>query len=170
MVPKATSLALLVNPSSPNLAETQSRDLQVAARSRGLQLHVLRASTDQDFDSVFASVAQLRAGGLVIGGETLFSVGSEKLATLALRNAVPAIYQFREFAAAGGLISYGASLTDAHRLAGVYTGQILKGEKPSERPVQQSAKVEMTVNLKTARALGLTIPPALLARADEVIE
>ena len=169
-VPTANIFALLVNPTNTILADANSKELTAVAHRLGLELQVLKASAESDFDGVFASVAQLRAGGLVIGGETLFSVGSEKLATLALRNAVPAIYQFREFAAAGGLISYGASLTDAHRLAGVYTGQILKGEKPSELPVQQSAKVEMTVNLKTARALGLTIPPALLARADEVIE
>ena len=169
-VPTANIFALLVNPANPVLADANSKELTAVAHRLGLELQVLKASAESDFDGVFVRVAQLRAGGLVIGGETLFSVGSEKLATLALCNAVPAIYQFREFAAAGGLISYGASLTDAHRLAGVYTGQILKGEKPSELPVQQSAKVEMTVNLKTARALGLTIPPALLARADEVIE
>jgi putative ABC transport system substrate-binding protein len=136
----------------------------------GLQLEVLNASTERDFDGVFASLVQLRAGGLVIGGETLFTSESEKLASLALRNAVPAIYQFREFAASGGLMSYGASLADAHRLVGVYTGHVLKGEKPGATPVQQSAKIELIINLKSARILGLTIPPALLARADEVIE
>jgi putative ABC transport system substrate-binding protein len=170
IVPTANIIALLVNPTNPILAEAQSKDLPAAARRLGLELQVLNASTERDFDSVFATLVQLRAGGLVIGGETLFTSGIEKLAALALRNAVPAIYQFREFAAAGGLMSYGASLTDAHRLVGVYTGHILKGEKPSELPVQQSAKVELVINLKTARTLGLTIPLALLARADEVIE
>jgi putative ABC transport system substrate-binding protein len=170
IVPTANIMALLVNPTNPILAEAQSIDLPAAAHRLGLELQVLNASTERDFDSVFATLVQLRAGGLVIGGETLFTSRSEKLAALALRNAVPAIYQFREFAVAGGLMSYGASLTDAHRLVGVYTGHILKGKKPSELPVQQSAKVELVINLKTARTLGLTIPPALLARADEVIE
>ena len=170
VVPRANVMALLVNPTNPVLAEAQSKDLQAAADRLGLELRILEASTEGDFEGAFATLIQLRAGGLVIGGETLFTSGSEKLAALALHNAVPAIYQFREFAVAGGLMSYGASLADAHRLVGVYTGHILKGEKPSELPVQQSAKVEMVINLKTARKLGSTIPPMLLARADEVIE
>jgi ABC-type uncharacterized transport system substrate-binding protein len=169
VVPTAKLIALLVNP-TPILAETQSRDLSGPARSLGLQIHVLHASTERDFESVFATLLQLRAGGLVIGGEALFTTGSKQLAALALRHAVPAIYQFREFATAGGLMSYGASLTDAHRLVGVYTGHILKGEKPAELPVQQSTKIELVINLKTARALGLEVPTTLLARADEVIE
>ncbi len=169
-VPKAKIIALLVNPTSPILAETQSRELSATARRLGLQLHVLHASTERDFDRVFATLVRLRAGGLVIGGETLFTGRSEQLAALALRHAMPAIYQFREFAAAGGLMSYGASLTDGHRLAGVYTGRILKGQKPADLPVQQSTKIELTINLKTAKALGLTVPPAILARADEMIE
>jgi putative tryptophan/tyrosine transport system substrate-binding protein len=170
VVPTAKLIALLVNPTSPILAETQSRDLSGPARSLGLQIHVLHASTERDFESVFATLLQLRAGGLVIGGEALFTTGSKQLAALALRHAVPAIYQFREFATAGGLMSYGASLTDAHRLVGVYTGHILKGEKPAELPVQQSTKIELVINLRTARALGLEVPTTLLARADEVIE
>jgi putative ABC transport system substrate-binding protein len=170
VVPTAKLIALLVNPTSPILAETQSRDLSGPARSLGLQIHVLHASTERDFESVFATLLQLRAGGLVIGGEALFTTGSKQLAALALRHAVPAIYQFREFATAGGLMSYGARLTDAHRLVGVYTGHILKGEKPAELPVQQSTKIELVINLKTARALGLEVPTTLLARADEVIE
>jgi putative ABC transport system substrate-binding protein len=170
VVPRANVMALLVNPTNPVLAEAQSKDMQATADKLGLELRILKASTEGDFEGAFATLIQLRAGGLVIGGETLFTSGSEKLAALALHNGVPAIYQFREFAVAGGLMSYGASLADAHRLVGVYTGHILKGEKPSELPVQQSAKVEMVINLKTARKLGLTIPPMLLARADEVIE
>jgi putative tryptophan/tyrosine transport system substrate-binding protein len=170
VVPTATVIALLVNPASRVLAETQSSDLQATARVLGLQLHVLHARAASDFDAVFATLGQLRVGGLVIGGEALFTGGSEQLAALALRHAMPAIYQFREFAAAGGLMSYGANLNDAHRLAGVYTGRILAGQKPADLPVQQSTKLELTINLKTAKALGLEVPATVLARADEVIE
>ena len=170
MVPTATTFALLVNPTSPNLAEAQSLDLQKAARALGLQIHSLQASTDQDFDTVFATLVKLRAGGLVISSDSFFFTRSERLAALAARHAVPAIFGFREFAAAGGLMSYGASVTDQHRTLGVYTGRILKGEKPSDLPVQQATKVELIINLKTAKALGLDVPPTLLARADEVIE
>jgi putative ABC transport system substrate-binding protein len=170
LVPKATIIAVLVNPSDPARADTISRDLQAAARTLGLKLHVLHASTDRDFDTVFASLVQLRAGALVIGSDTFFNSRSEQLAALTVRYAVPTIYQFREFAAAGGLMSYGGSITDSYRQVGVYTGRILKGEKPADLPVQQSTKVELILNLKTARALGLTFPLTLLGRADEVIE
>ena len=170
MVPNATSLALLINPTSPNLAQTQSRDLQAAARSRGLQLHVLRASTEQEFDTVFASVSQLRAGGLVIGSDSFFFSRSDQLAALAVRHAVPTIFGFREFVAAGGLMSYGGSLTESFRWVGVYAGRILKGEKLASLPVQQSTRIELFINLKTAQALGLEVPPTLLTRADDVIE
>ena len=170
MVPNATSLALLINPTSPNLAQTQSRDLQAAARSRGLQLHVLRASTEQDFDTVFASVSQLRAGGLVISSDSFFFSRSDQLAALAVRHAVPTIFGFREFVAAGGLMSYGGSLTESFRWVGVYAGRILKGEKLASLPVQQSTRIELFINLKTAQALGLEVPPTLLTRADDVIE
>src|SRR5262249_10410659 len=170
VVPTATVIALLVNPASRVLAETQSGDLQATARVLGLQLHVLHARAASDFDTVFATLGQLRVGGLVIGGEALFTGGSEQLAALALRHAMPAIYHFRAFAAAGGLMSYGANLNDAHRLAGVYTGRILAGQKPADLPVQQSTKLELTINLKTANSLGLEIPSTVLARADEVIE
>jgi putative ABC transport system substrate-binding protein len=170
LVPAATSIVLLVNPTDPARAETTSKELQAAAHSLGLQLHILHASTDRDFDTVFARLVQLGAGGLVIGGEPFFNSRSQQLGALTMRHAVPTIYQLRAFAAAGGLMSYGASLTDAYRLVGVYTGQILKGVKPADLPVQQATKVELIINLKTAKALGLTVPLPLLGRADEVIE
>jgi putative tryptophan/tyrosine transport system substrate-binding protein len=170
LVPTATIIALLVNPTNPTNAETLSRDLQAAARTLGLQLHVLHASTERDFDTVFATLSRLRAGALVIGSDPFFNSRSQQLVALALRQAMPTMYPFREYAIAGGLISYGNSFADAHRQVGVYTGRILKGEKPADLPVQQSTKVELILNLRTAKALGLTVPPTLLGRADEVIE
>src|SRR6266404_8655626 len=170
LIPSANVIAALVNPTNPARAETIAKELQAAAKTLGLQLHVLNASTDQDFDTVFARLVELRAGGLVIGGEPFFNSRSEQLGALTIRHAVPAIYQLRAFTAAGGLVSYGGSLTDAYRLVGVYTGQILKGEKPADLPVQRATKVEMIINLKTAKMLGLTVPQSLLGRADEVIE
>src|SRR5205807_607715 len=169
LVPTATVIALLINPTTPT-AEIQSRNMQAAARNLGLQLHVLHASTERDLDTAFASLAQLRAGGLVIGADAFFVSRSEQLAALALRHAVPTIYQFRAFAAAGGLMSYGGSNIDSYRLVGGYTGRILKGEKPADLPVQQATRVELVINMKTAKALGLTFPLTLLGRADEVIE
>jgi putative ABC transport system substrate-binding protein len=169
LVPTATVVALLVNPTNPN-ADTLSRDLQVAARTLGLQLHVVHASTERDFEPAFATLVQLQAGALVIGPDGFLISRSEQLAALTLRHAMPAIYQYREFAAAGGLMSYGSSIADAYRQVGIYTGRILKGEKPSDLPVQQATKVELILNLKTAKALGLTVPLPLLGRADEVIE
>ena len=169
VVPTATLIGVLVNPTGPNL-KAVLRDLQAAARTLGLPIHVLHASTERDFDTVFATLVQLRAGALVIGTDTFFNSQSGKLAALTVRHAVPAIYQYREFAAAGGLMSYAGSITDAYRLAGVYTGRILKGKKPSDLPVQQSTKVELFINLKTAKALGITIPQSVLVRADEVIQ
>ena len=170
LVPAARVVAFLVNPADPASAEPVLRASQAAAHTLGLDLHVLNASTERDFDGVFANVIRLRAGGLVIGSDAFFTARREQLAALALHHAVPAVYQSREFAAAGGLMSYGGSLTDSYRLAGVYVARILKGEKPGELPVQQATKVELFVNLKTARTLGLTVPTALLVRADEVIE
>jgi putative ABC transport system substrate-binding protein len=170
LVPAATVMALLVNPTNPTNADTLSRQLQAAARTLGLELQVLHASTERDFNTVFATLLQLRAGALVIGSDALFSTRSEQLAALALRHAVPTIYQYREFTAAGGLASYGGSLTDAYRLAGMYTGRILEGEKPSDLPVQQTTKVELILNLRTAKALGLSVSLPLLGRADEVFE
>jgi putative ABC transport system substrate-binding protein len=169
LVPAATVIALLVNPTNPS-AEALSSDLQTAARTLGLQLHILRASTERDFDRVFATLLQLRAGGLVIGTDGFFNTQSEQLATLTVRHAVPAIFPFREFTAAGGLMSYGVSIRDLYRLVGVYTGRILRGEKPADLPVHRATKVELIINLKTAKALGLTFPITLLGRADEVIE
>jgi len=170
LVPAATTMALLVNPTSLALSERTTRDLQTAGRALGLKIHVLHASTEREIDSAFATFAQLQAGGLVIGPDAFFTSRAEELAALALRHRVPAIYQFREFVEAGGLMSYGTDLTDGNRLTGVYTGRILKGEKPADLPVQQSSKAELIINLKTARALGLTVPLALLGRANEVIE
>jgi putative ABC transport system substrate-binding protein len=164
-----TTIAVLVNPTNPN-AEAQVRDLQSAAPALGLQLHVIRASTEGDLDTAFASLLQQRAGALIIGTDSFMIIQIKRLAALAARHAVPTIFQFREFAAAGGLMSYGGSVTDSYRLSGVYTGRILKGEKPGDLPVQQATKVELIINLKTAKALGLTVPLPLLGRADEVIE
>jgi putative ABC transport system substrate-binding protein len=170
LVPTATIMALLVNPTSPNLAEPFSRDLQAAARTLGIELHVLQASTERDFETAFASLGRLRAGALVIGPDTFFTAQVAQLAALTVRYAVPTIFQWREFAAAGGLVSYGSSNTEYYRLLGLYAGKILKGEKPADLPVQRSTKVELIINLKTARVLGLTVPLTLLGRADEVFE
>jgi len=169
-LPTASVMALLVNPTDPAISEPTTRGLLSAARTLGLELHVLNASTERDFDVVFAKLIQLRAGGLVISSDALFTSQIEQLAALAVRHAVPAVYTWREFAAAGGLMSYGADTADAYRLAGVYTGRILKGDKAADLPVQQATKVEFFINLKTARALGITFPLSLLGRADEVIE
>jgi putative tryptophan/tyrosine transport system substrate-binding protein len=170
LIPTASAIALLVNPTSPALAETSTRDAQAAGRTLGLELHVLHASTERDFDAVFATLVQRPAGGLVIAPDAFFNSHMEQLAALALRYAVPAIFQFREFVAAGGLMSYGGEVTDTYRQAGIYSGRILKGEKPADLAVQQATKVELIINLKTAKVLGLTVPTALLVRADEVIE
>jgi len=167
--PTANIVAALVNPNTP-AAETQSTDLQTAARSLGLKLNVLHASTERDFDTVFATLLQLGAGGLVVGNDTFFSTRSEQLAALALRHGVPAIYQFREFVLSGGLASFGTTVVDTYRPLGVYTGRILKGEKPADLPVQQATKLDLIINMKTANALGITVPLPLVGRADEVIE
>jgi putative tryptophan/tyrosine transport system substrate-binding protein len=170
LLPTASVMALLVNPTDPGLAEPTTRGLQTAASTLGLQLRVLNASTERDFDEVFATLDQLRPGGLVIGGDALFNSLSEQLAALTVRHAVPAIYQWRQFTAAGGLMSYGSDIADSYRLAGIYVGRILKGEKPADLPVQQATKVELYINLKTAKALGLEMPTSILLRANEVIE
>jgi putative ABC transport system substrate-binding protein len=169
LLPTATKIAVLVNPTGPS-AELLLGELKPAAASLGVQIHVLQASTRQDVASAFAKSVELRAGALLIGNDALFTSQIEELAALSIRHAIPSIYQYPAFAAAGGLMSYGASLTEAYRVMGVYTGRILKGEKPADLPVQQSTKVELVLNLKTAKALGITFPISLLGRADEVIE
>jgi putative ABC transport system substrate-binding protein len=169
LVPTTRSIALLIDPASP-FNERLSTDTQTAARTLGLQLHVLQASTESDFDTVFASLVQMRPVALVINNDAFFLNRIEQLAALTFRHAVPTISAYREFAAAGGLMSYGGSLTDSYRLTGLYAGQILKGEKPTDLPVQQATKVELFINLNTAKALGLTVPQSLRATADDVIE
>jgi len=167
VLPAVATIGFLVNPTYPE-AESQARDLQEAARTLGLQMHVLNAGTEAEINTAFANFAKLRVGALFVGAGPSFR--PEQLATLAARHALPTFYQYREYVAAGGLISYGASLTDSYRQAGVYTGRILKGEKPADLPILQPTKFELVINLKTAKALGLTIPPGVLAIADEVIE
>jgi putative ABC transport system substrate-binding protein len=169
LVPSATTIALLVDPTN-NTAEAQSREAQAAARTLGLQLQILNASTGSEIEDAFAALTRLQLRGLVIGPDGLFNSRMEQLAAMALRHAVPAVYQNRDFAAAGGLASYGGRPEGAYRQVGVYAGRILKGEKPADLPVQQAAEVELIINLKTAKALGLTVPVAVLSRADEVIE
>jgi putative ABC transport system substrate-binding protein len=163
LVPTATNFALLFNQTNSALAEALTRDVQAAGGRLGLQIHVLHAGTERELDTVFATLAQLRAGGLVIGADPFLTGRIELLAALAPRHAVPAAFQYHEYAAAGGLMSYGGSVTDSSHQAGIYAGRILKGEKPTELPVVQTAKVEL-INLKTAKALGITVPQALLAR------
>jgi len=170
LVPTASAIALLLNPTNTVVAEMQSKDLQTAARTLGVRLHLLYASDEHDFEPAFASLTHVRAAGLVIGTDGFLVSRSEQLAALTLRDKVPAIFQYRAFAEAGGLMSYGGSVTDSYRLSGIYTGRILKGEKPADLPVQQATKVELIINLKTAKALGITVPLPLLGRADEVIE
>jgi putative ABC transport system substrate-binding protein len=168
-VPRATTIAALLNPSTPAV-ETQFKDLQASADTLNVQIQLIEASTEFEFDSVFEKVARLKAGALVIGNDPFFNTSSERLGALTLRHAIPAIYQFRPFSAAGGLMSYGSNIRDNYRQVGVYAGRVLKGDKPADLPVQQATKVELIVNLKTAKTLGLTVPLPLLARADEVIE
>ena len=168
LVPEAKVIALLVNPSSTFGPAIQS--VEEAARAKGLKLHILNAATDVELETGFASLAQLQVNGLVVGTDPFFNSRREQLVALAARHAVPAIYEWREFAAAGGLISYGSSLTATYRQAGVYAAKILKGARPADLPVQQPTTFELVINLKTAESLGLTVPPSLLARTDEVIE
>ena len=170
LVPAAASIALLVNPANPRGADAQTKQAQIAARTIGLGLLVLKASTPSDMEAAFRSLAQQDAGALLVGGDTFFSTSRDQIVTLAARYAVPVIYFDRDFVAAGGLMSYGGAASDAFRQAGIYAGRILKGERPTDLPVQQSTKVELTINLRTAKALGITVPLTLLGRADEVIE
>jgi putative ABC transport system substrate-binding protein len=170
LVPTASVIALLDNPNNPIADRSQVEAFQAAARSLGLQPAVVEASSERDFDAVFARLIELRAGALVIGPDGVFNNSSERLAALTLRHAVPAISSRREFAVAGGLASYDGSIADGYRLVGTYVGRILKGEKPADLPIVQPTKFELVVNLKAAKALGLAVPPTLLVAADEVIE
>ena len=169
-VPAATDFAVLVNPTSPNLAEAQTKDLEAAANNLNLRIHLLNASTKHEFQTAFAMIAELHPGGLVITSDSFFFAHIEELAALAAQNKVPAIFGFREFPAAGGLMSYGADLADQHRTIGGYVGRILKGERPGDLPVQQSIKVQLVLNLKVAKTLGIALPQTLQVAADEVIE
>jgi putative tryptophan/tyrosine transport system substrate-binding protein len=170
IVPTAAVIGLLVNPTSPELESADSKEQRAAARTLGLELHVLHASTEEDLHAVFAKLVELRAGGLVIGTDSFFNTRKEQLAALSVQYRIPTIHQYREFAAVGGLMSYGSETSELSRQVGVYTGRILKGERPADLPVQQATRVELVINLKTAKALGLTIPETLLATADEVIQ
>jgi putative ABC transport system substrate-binding protein len=169
MVHRVDLVAVLVNPVSP-AADADLRDVEAAARAIGQQIHVLKVDGSRDIEAAYAALVEQRAGAVLIVSSNLFSVERDLLIKLAARHAVPTIYTSRDYVEGGGLMSYGASLRDAHRLVGIYTGRILKGEKPADLPVQQSTKIDLVINLKTAKALGLDIPPTLLARADEVIE
>jgi putative ABC transport system substrate-binding protein len=169
VVPTAAVFAMLVNPNNLN-AETYTKDVKEAAQTLGLPLRILNASNDRDFDAVFATLVQLRPSALIVGSDPFLNSRSEQLVALAARHAVPAIFNYRESVTAGGLMSYGTSLADGWRLAGVYTGKILRGAKPADLPVQNAVKVELVINLKTVKTLGLTFPLPLLGRADEVIE
>jgi putative ABC transport system substrate-binding protein len=170
LLPTAAVVAVLVNPTNPATTEAETRSLRDAARSRGLQMHVLGASNESEIDAAFRTLVQFRAGGLVVGADPFFDNPTDQIVALAARHAVPAIYVWREFAAAGGLMSYGTDLADTMRQAGVLAGKILKGAKPADLPVQQVVKVGLVINLKTAQALGLTVPMTLSGRADEVVE
>jgi putative ABC transport system substrate-binding protein len=170
LVPAATIIALLVNPTNAANADTLSRDLQAAARIRGVELYVLQASSESELNTVFATLRGLRADALVVGSDPFFNSRPQQLAALAARHAVPTIYPFRDYVMAGGLMSYGNSLADSYHLLGTYAGRILKGEKPADLPVQQATKVELIINLKTAKALGITFPLTLRVFATEVIE
>lgn len=169
LLPASKDIGFLVNPNNPT-TDDQLRDMQAAADALGLQLHVLRASTADDLDAALDRAGKLSPAGLVIGGDILFTANSDKLAAMALAHGLPAIFQGGSFAAAGGIMDYGGDFAEASRLAGVYAGRILKGERPDNLPVQQATKVRLVINLKTAKALGLTVPLSLLGRADEVIE
>jgi putative ABC transport system substrate-binding protein len=170
LVPTATIIALLINPDNHVLAETLSKGIQAAADAIQQKTLVVSASKERDIDTVFATLVQQRVGALVVANDPYFNSRPDRLAALPARYAVPTIYPYREFTTAGGLMSYGSSLTDAYRLVGIYAGRVLKGEKPADLPVVQTAKVELILNMKTAKALGLTIPPSIMVRADEVIE
>lgn len=169
-IPSARIIAFLVNPAEPLLAEPSISEVSVAAHALGLDLHVLNASNEDEIDAAFAKLSQIRAEGVVVGGGPFFTGRTEQLAALALKHSMPTIYEYKRFVAAGGLMSYGSEVSEAYRLAGIYTGRVLKGDKPADLPVQQATKVELLINLRTAKALGITVPNTLIGRADEVIE
>jgi putative ABC transport system substrate-binding protein len=170
LVPNARVIGLLVNQADTTVAQPQLRAIQSAADSLGVGLQVVNASSEHDFDGAFAKLAELRAGGLVISAENVFTRGMEQLANLTVRHSVPAVFYYREFAAAGGLASYGPDIGESYRMAGIYTARVLKGDKPADLPVQQVTKFELYINLRTAKAFGITVPLPLSGRADEVIE
>ena len=170
MIPAATVFGLLINPTNPRLAETNIKSIQSAGQTFGLEMRVLHASTEGEFEAAFTELKQIKAGGLLIAADPFFTSHVKQLAALSIRHAVPTVYQFRDFAIAGGLLSYGASFTETFRVVGNYTGRILKGEKPADLPVQQATAVELIINQRTAKALGITVPQALISRANEVIE
>jgi putative tryptophan/tyrosine transport system substrate-binding protein len=170
LLPTATEIAVLVNPANPSLAELYLQGLRPVAEKLGVQLHVLNASSDRDFDTLFASLRRLQASGLLIMPDVFFTTRAEQLGALSLRHGVPAIYEYRPFAAAGGLVSYGPDEVEYYRLLGIYAGKVLKGDKPANLPVVQSTKIELIINLKTAKSLGLKVPQPLAGRADEMIE
>jgi len=170
LLPKAKAFAVLVNPANPTTAEMAVKGSEGPSRALGLQLHFLNASTEREIESAFAKLAQLDVGGLIVGADIFFNSRAQQFAALTLKHRVPAVHSVRDFVVAGGLLSYGGNIGDSHRQAGIYTGRVLKGEKPANLPVQQVTKVELTINLKTAKALGINIPNTLIGRADEVIE
>ena len=170
VIPSATVFGLLINPTNPSIAETNIKSIQSAAKSFVLEMHILYASTEDELDAAFEELKKIKAGGLLIASDSFFSSHVKQLAVLSIRHAVPTVYQFREFAIAGGLLSYGTSFTQSFRTVGNYAGRILKGEKPADLPVQQATAVELIINQRTAEALGVTVPQALISRAEEVIE
>jgi putative ABC transport system substrate-binding protein len=170
LLPSASVMAFFVNPADRALAQAQTREVLSAAGKYGLKLHVLNVGSESDFDAAFAELKRLHVDGLVLGAGSVFVRGLNKLAALTIRHAVPAIYLYRDFPAAGGLMSYGSDVLDSYRLTGIQTGKILKGENPGELPVLQPTKFDLVINLKAAKALGIAVPPTLLARADDVIE
>jgi putative tryptophan/tyrosine transport system substrate-binding protein len=170
LTPQSKSLAVFVNPSNRLSSTMATKDLEGLSRTLGLRLHILNVSTDPEIESAFAKLAQLQVGGLIFASDIFFNSRAQQLAALTLKHAVPAVHSVREFAASGGLMSYGGNIKDTHRQAGIYTGRILKGEKPADLPVQQATKVELYINLKTAKALGVTVPLPLSGRADELFE
>jgi ABC-type uncharacterized transport system substrate-binding protein len=170
LIPQAKSFSVLINRANAVIADVIMKGVETSSRAFGLELRVFDANTESDFDAVFAKLVQPRTGGLLIAPNPVFNTRAQELAALALKYAVPAVHGVREFAIAGGLMSYGGNIRDSHRQTGIYTGRILKGEKPANLPVQQATKVELCINLKTAKALGINIPNTLIGRADEVIE